>query len=233
MKLPKHVAFILDGNRRFGEIVLNDRLAGHKYGADKIKDILDWCHEYDIKTVTLWGFSTENFNRPKEEVDMLMNLFIDKLSFLIKKKSDIHKHEVRINFYGKTDLFPQKVQTAINKVIEATKNYDKYVVNFAIGYGGHQEILDVVKKLAERVAAGELLSEDISKEDFESALYIDLPNIDLIIRTGGARRTSGFMPWKGAYAEWYFTEKYWPEFDKHEFLRALTDYSDRQRRFGK
>ena len=155
------------------------------------------------------------------------------ISFLIKKKSDIHKHEVRINFYGKTDLFPQKVQTAINKVIEATKNYDKYVVNFAIGYGGHQEILDVVKKLAERVAAGELLSEDISKEDFESALYIDLPNIDLIIRTGGARRTSGFMPWKGAYAEWYFTEKYWPEFDKHEFLRALTDYSDRQRRFGK
>jgi tritrans,polycis-undecaprenyl-diphosphate synthase [geranylgeranyl-diphosphate specific] len=233
MKLPKHVAFILDGNRRFGELVLNDKFAGHRYGADKIKDILDWCREYNIRTVTLWGFSTDNFNRPKDEVNMLMDLFAEKLNLLIEKKSDIHKHDVKINFYGRTDLFPKKVQDAINNVALATKDHKSYTVNFAIAYGGKQEIIDVAKKLAKKVASGELLSEDISEADFESAMYLDLPNIDLVIRTGGAKRTSGFMPWKGALAEWYFTDKYWPEFEKHDFLRALTDYSDRQRRFGK
>jgi tritrans,polycis-undecaprenyl-diphosphate synthase [geranylgeranyl-diphosphate specific] len=233
MKLPKHVAFILDGNRRFGELVLNDRYAGHKYGADKIKDVLDWCREYGIKTVTLWGFSTDNFNRPKAEVDMLMDLFAKKLNFLIEKESDIHKHNVKINFYGRTDLFPKKVQDAISKVTLATKDHNKYTVNFAIAYGGKQEILDVAKVLAKKVVAGELSCDDISEADFESAMYMDLPNIDLVVRTGGAKRTSGFMPWKGALAEWYFTEKYWPEFEKHDFLRVLTNYSDRQRRFGK
>jgi tritrans,polycis-undecaprenyl-diphosphate synthase [geranylgeranyl-diphosphate specific] len=233
MKLPKHVAFILDGNRRFGELVLNDKFAGHQYGADKIKDVLDWCRVYDIRTVTLWGFSTDNFNRPKDEVNMLMDLFAEKLNLLVEKNSDIRKHDVKINFYGKTDLFPKNVQDAINSVTLATKDNKSYIVNFAIAYGGHQEILDVARKLAKRVVDGELAPEDISAEDFESAMYLDLPNVDLVIRTGGAKRTSGFMPWKGAYAEWIFTDKYWPEFEKHDFIRALTDYSDRQRRFGK
>ena len=232
LQIPKHIGFILDGNRRFGRIVLNDKLAGHTYGAQKVKQVLEWCKEFNIRETTLWIFSTENFNRPKKEVDMLMKLFVEKLQEIAKDKQ-IHADKIQINFYGRLDLFPKDVQRGIKKVTEATKDYDRYVVNFAVGYGGHQEILDVAKRLAEKVAKGELVPSEISNEDFEAAMYLDLPEIDLIIRTGGARRTSGFMPWKGAYAEWYFTEKFWPEFDKTEFVRALADYSDRQRRFGK
>ena len=130
-------------------------------------------------------------------------------------------------------LFPEKVQQAMQKAIDATKEYKQYTVNFAVGYGGQQEIMDTAKKIIQKVVSGELSQKDISKEDFESSMYFDLPNIDLIVRTGGARRTSGFMPWKGAYAEWYFTDKFWPEFNKHDFLRVLTDYSERKRRFGR
>jgi undecaprenyl diphosphate synthase len=232
LQLPKHVAFILDGNRRFGKLVMGDRLAGHRFGSDKVLEVLRWCQEYDIREVTMWVFSTENFNRPEKEVSLIMQLFIEKLKAVVNNK-DIHKQEVRINFCGRTDLFPQKVQQSMSQVVDATKGYSKFVVNMAVGYGGHQEILDVAKSLARKAVAGELSPDQIASKDFEAAMYLDLPDIDLIIRTGGVRRTSGFMPWKGAYAEWYFTEKFWPELDKTDFIRALTDYSERKRRFGK
>ena len=229
MKIPKHVAFILDGNRRFGKLVLNNRLAGHKYGAEKIGDVLQWCRDFNIRTVTLWGFSTENFNRPENEVKLLMNLFADKFNQLAEAK-EVHENKIRIQVYGQINLFPEKVQKAIKKTVDATNSYDSYFINFAIGYGGKQEILDVAKKLSEKFASGEI--KEITKQEFEAAMYFDLPDIDLIIRTGGVQRTSGFMPWKGALAEWYFTEKFWPEFDKAEFVRALENYSRRERRFG-
>ena len=229
MKIPKHVAFILDGNRRFGKLVLNNRLAGHKYGAEKIGDVLQWCRDFNIRTVTLWGFSTENFNRPENEVKLLMNLFADKFNQLAEAK-EVHENKIRIQVYGQINLFPEKVQKAIKKTVDSTKRYNSYFINFAIGYGGKQEILDVAKKLSEKFASGEI--KEITKQEFEAAMYFDLPDIDLIIRTGGVQRTSGFMPWKGALAEWYFTEKFWPEFDKSEFVRALENYSRRERRFG-
>jgi tritrans,polycis-undecaprenyl-diphosphate synthase [geranylgeranyl-diphosphate specific] len=232
LQIPKHVGFILDGNRRFGKIVLNDKLAGHTHGSNKVKQVLSWCKDFNIRETTMWIFSTENFNRPKKEVDMLMALFVKKLK-AIETDKEIHQDKIQINFYGRIDLFPEEVQNGINAVTAATKDYDNYRVNFAVGYGGQQEILDVAKRLAQKAADGEIVPSEISNKDFEAAMYLDLPDIDLIIRTGGAKRTSGFMPWKGAYAEWYFTEKFWPEFDKAELVRALADYSDRQRRFGK
>lgn len=232
MKVPKHIAFILDGNRRFGEFVLNNRLAGHKFGAEKVKDVLQWCKEFNIKIITLWVFSTENFNRPKEEIKHLMNLFADKFNELADAE-EVHKNKISIRVYGKVDLFPKKVQMAIKRAISATKHYNNYIINFAIGYGGQQEILDVAKNISQKVLAGELSVDKITQRAIEKEMYFDLPDIDLIIRTGGVMRTSGFMPWRGAYAEWYFTEKLWPEFDKEEFIRALEDFSKRARRFGK
>lgn len=230
---PKHIAIILDGNRRFGEKVFGNKFLGHKYGADKIEEVLDWCKEFNIRTVTLWVFSTENFNRPREEVKVLMDLFEKKFKE-IKTHPKIHKNKVKINFYGRLDLFPKRVQKAALEAMEATKDYNNYFLNLAMGYGGQQEILDIAKKLAKLVKVGVLDPEQINKKVIEENLYIvGLPEPDLIIRTGGMRRTSGFMPWHAAYAEWYISDKLWPEFERTDFIRALIDFSERKRNFGR
>ncbi len=233
--LPKHVAIIMDGNRRAAEVYGKDRYYGHYLGAEKVRDVLRWARNLGIKVVTLYAFSTENFKRPKEEVDKLMELF-EKKFYEIADDEEVHKYEIRVKAIGRINLLPKNVQEAIIYAEERTKNYNKFFVNFAIAYGGQQEIIDAVKKIAYKVKKGEIEPEDIDKELIDKHLYtadLPFPNPDLIIRTSGEERISNFLIWQSSYSELYFCDIYWPLFRKVDFLRAIREYQRRNRRFGK
>ncbi len=234
MKLiPNHLAIICDGNRRFAENLGKEKWKGHEYGADKVEEVLDWCFELGIKTLTLWLFSTENFNRPKEEVKTIFEL-AKKFGKKFLENEKVHKNKVKFNFIGNMNLFPEDVQAVIKEVTEATKDYDGFYLNIAAGYGGKQEILEATKNIARFVKEGKIKPEDINNEILESNMYSGLmPNVDLIIRTSGEQRTSGFLLWKSDYAEYYFCEKFWPEFEKEDLIKAIYAYSERKRRYGK
>lgn len=230
-KIPKHVALILDGNRRFAKKLMLKPWMGHEWGAKKLEQLLEWCRELDIKEVTLYVFSWENFNRPKEEFDYLMNLFEKEFQ---RSKTDprIKEQGVRINVLGRLWRFPEHVQKAAHELMEATKNNTNYIVNFAMGYGGRQEVIDAVKKISEKVSSGELDINAINEEVFAKELYMT-SEPDLIIRTGGEQRTSNFLLWQSPYSEWFFIEKTWPELEKTDFLSCIEQFAQRERRFGK
>lgn len=230
--IPKHVGIIMDGNRRFAENLGEDILKGHEYGADKVEEVLDWCQELGVKALTLWAFSTENFNRSKEELGTLFNLFIKSADKFARDKR-VHENKIKLNFIGNLSLFPENVQSALKNASDATKNNDKFLLNIALGYGGRAEVTDAVKKIAQLVKEGKLNPEDITDEIVEANMYSSLvPDVDLVIRTSGEQRTSGFLMWKTNYSEYYFSDKFWPEFDKEDLLKAIIAYNDRQRRFG-
>ncbi len=233
--LPKHIAIIMDGNRRTAEIYGKDKYYGHYLGAEKVREVLRWARELGIKVVTLYAFSTENFNRPKEEVNKLMELF-EKKFYEIADDKEIHKYKVRVRAIGRIHLLPENVQKAIKYAENKTKNYNNFFVNIAIAYGGQQEIIDAVKKIAWKVKIGEIDPEDIDKELIDKHLYtsdLQYPNPDLIIRTSGEERISNFLIWQSSYSELYFCDIYWPLFRKIDFLRAIREYQRRHRRFGK
>lgn len=230
-KVPKHIAIILDGNRRFSKRLMMKPWKGHEWGAQKVEKLFDWCVELGIKELTLYCFSIENFNRPKIEFDHLMHLFSEEFE-KIKTREDIHKNKVCINFIGRLNMFPEDVQNRMNHLMDMTKDYDNYTINFAMGYGGRAEIIDAVKQLAEKVKTGAVDIEKINEEIFSKELYTD-HEPDLIIRTGGNHRTSNFLVWQSHYSEWVFLEKMWPEFEKEDLVHAISDYSNRERRFGK
>jgi len=233
LQLPRHVGIICDGNRRFAKTLGDEIARGHEYGADKIEEVLDWCREIGIKNLTLWLFSIENFNRTPEELDALFKLAV-KTAHRFADDKRTHEHKIRLNFVGDVSKFPDYVKEALDYALEKTKNYDNFHFNVAVGYGGKHEIVNAVKKIANLVKEGKLNPEDITKELFELHLYsANIPDVDLVIRTSGEQRTSGFLIWKTDYAEYYFTEKYWPEFEKEDFVNALVNYSERKRRFGK
>lgn len=230
-EIPKHVAIILDGNRRFAKKLMAKPWKGHAWGKEKVKKILDWTRELDIKELTLWAFSFENFNRPKKEFDYLMKLFREALEEL-KKDMRIEEDKIKIRFIGRLELFPKDVHESMLQIMEKTKEYTKYVVNFAMAYGGRAELVDAAKRIARKIEKGELKAEEVDFATFEKELYMtDKP--DLIIRTGGERRTSGFLLWQGDYAEWIFLEKTWPEFEKEDLVQCIRDYQQRERRFGR
>ncbi|MBW6451774.1 MAG: di-trans,poly-cis-decaprenylcistransferase [DPANN group archaeon] len=231
--VPKHIGIIMDGNRRFAKKLMKEPWKGHEWGAKKVETVLDWARELDIKTITLYSFSIENIDRPKDEFDMLMNIF-EKNFKRIKIHPKIHEYQVKINVIGRIELLPQKVQDAIAEAIESTKNYSNHTINFAIAYGGRQEIIDTTKNIAELVKAGKIKPEDIDDKLFSKYLYLTgYPDPELIIRTSGERRLSGFLLWQSAYSELYFSEKLWPEFQKEDFIDAIESFKTRQRRFGK
>ena len=233
LQLPKHLVIIMDGNRRFAKALGKDVTEGHAQGADKIEEVLSWLQELGIKQVTLWAWSTENFDRPKEEVDFIMKLG-EKFANKIETDERIHKNRIRFRAIGDIKLFPESLQSALRRAMDATKAYDNLFLNLALCYGGRQEIIDAIKDLAKQIEAGKIKAEQITPELLETFMYSrEVPNVDLIIRTSGEQRTSGFLMWKSDYAEFYFSEKYWPEFDKAELMRALISYSERRRRFGK
>jgi len=232
-KMPKHVAIIMDGNRRFAKLQGNiDVLKGHELGVDTLENVLDWSIELGIEIITVYAFSTENFKRPQKEVEGLMRLFVVNFKRLVDHEK-IHKNEVRVKVVGRTELLPDDVKEAITEAEEATKNYNKRFLNLAIGYDGRLEIIDSFKKIIKDVQEGKITVDDVDEDLVSKNLYtegIDDPN--LIIRTSGEERLSGFLLWQSSYSELYFCETLWPELRKVDFLRAIRSYQARERRFG-
>jgi len=231
--MPRHVAIIMDGNRRFSKIQGNiDPIEGHKRGVSTLERVLDWCVDLGIEIVTVYAFSIENFKRPPNEVKGLMNLF--KENFLsIAQNDKIHKNEVRMKAVGQLELLPDDVRDAIKIAEESTSKYNKNQVNIAIGYNGRLEIVDAIKKIANDVKSGKLNPEDIDEKVVNKNLYTaGLADPNLIIRTSGEERLSGFLLWQSSYSELYFCDSLWPNLRKVDFLRALRSYQQRERRFG-
>ncbi len=220
-----HIGIILDGNRRFAKRLMKEPWKGHEYGAKKLEDFLDWSREFGIKQITFYGLSLENLRkRSKKELAFLMKIFKDEFT---KLKSDkrIDDNKIRINFIGKREFFDKEMQEMMGFLEKKTKKYNNYVINFALAYGGRQEIIEAVKKLVKS-------KKEINEESFTKELLIqDEP--DLIIRTGGEKRTSNFLVWQSAYSEWFFLDKMWPEFTKSDLKKVLKEFSERERRFGK
>lgn len=230
---PSHVGFIMDGNRRFAMRLMKQPSLGHNFGARKVEEVLDWCYGLGIKYVTLYALSIENMNRPKSEFNFLMKLF--EREFLgVAKNEKIRRLGVRLNVIGRPDLLPESVQMAIKKAVESTKKYSNFFLTLAVAYGGRQEIIEAAAKIARLAHDGQVNPEDITEQVFRKSLYTDgMPDPDLIIRTSGEQRTSGFLLWQGAYSEYYFCGKMWPEFQREDLLAAIEEYKSRQRRFGK
>ena len=229
--VPRHIGIIMDGNRRFSRRLMMKPWKGHEWGAKKVEQVLDWCIEYNVMELTLYSFSIENFNRPKVEFDYLMNVFLENFRKL-RTDERLKKDSIRINVIGRYKMFPKELVDEIEGIMEETKNHDKFMINFAMAYGGRSEVIDTVKRIAEEVKMGTLDIDAINEKVFEDNLYLP-SELDLIIRTGGEKRTSNFLMWQSAYSEWFFIDKMWPEFEKNDLLVAISDYSARKRRFGK
>ena len=234
---PRHIGIILDGNRRHGRSLgISEPRAVYDLGADKLDEVLDWCAEFEIPTVTLWVFSTENFRRSPAEISGILASVEAKLIALASDPA-IHRRRVRVRAIGCLGLLPTPVLDAIRAAERATACYDGLELNIAVAYGGRQEIADAVRALLSRLAAEQTTLaeaiEEITPEAIARHLYTaGLPDPDLIIRTSGEIRLSGFLLWQSVHSEFYFTDVLWPAFRKIDFLRAIRAYQDRQRRFG-
>ncbi|MFQ5907967.1 MAG: polyprenyl diphosphate synthase [Thermoplasmata archaeon] len=230
--VPRHLAIIMDGNRRFAEEVGLSSADGHERGREKLEEVLEWCMDLDIRILTVYAFSTENLNRDDGELDDLMSLFARNF----RRAGDderVHENQIRIRVLGQTERLPPAVQEAIRYAEEKTANYDSYLFNLAVAYGGRQEILDAIRHLVEDAMEGDIALEDIDEGVFSKRLYTaDLPDPDLILRTSGEERVSNFLLWQLAYSELYFVDVFWPGFRKIDFLRAIRSFQMRRRRFG-
>lgn len=230
--MPKHVAVMMDGNRRYARIQGMSPICGHKRGKNTLEQFLGWCVDFGIRIVTVYAFSSNNFNRPHEEVEGLMNLFKENFEIITKNKK-IHDNKIRIKVVGNLELLPDDVRGAINAAETATASYDNILLNIAIGYDGRLEIVDTIKKISNDIKEGRLNFEDINEKLVNKNLYTaDLEDPNLVIRTSGEERLSGFLLWQSSYSELYFCDSFWPEFRKVDFLRALRSYQQRKRRFG-
>ncbi len=231
---PEHVAIILDGNRRWAsEQELNPWL-GHKKGAETVEQLLDWCQMLGVKFVTLYTFSTENFRRPSGEVEEIMRIAEEKFRKLLTDER-IHRNKVHVKVIGRVNLLPENLQQLIADVEKATADYDNQFLNFAFAYGGRAEIVDATKTIAEKVKNGELNVNEIDETTFEKYLYTShMPkqDPDMIIRTSGEERLSGFLLWQSAYSELLFLDVFWPDFRLIDLLRAFRTFQRRKRRFG-
>lgn len=231
---PEHIAIILDGNRRWANEQAINPWIGHKHGAETVENLLDWCLMLEVKFVTLYMFSTENFRRPAAEVNEIMRIAEVKFRKLLTDER-IHKNRVHVKVIGRTNLLPDNLQQLIADVEKATAQYDNQFLNFAFAYGGRAEIVDAAKLIAEKVKIGELNVEDIDEATFEKYLYTShMPkqDPDMIIRTSGEERLSGFLLWQSAYSELLFLDVFWPDFRFIDLLRAIRTFQNRKRRFG-
>lgn len=232
---PEHIAIILDGNRRWASVKSLKPWFGHEKGAEKVEQLLDWCLDLDVKSVTLYAFSTQNFNRSTREVEEIMRIAGEEFKKILTDER-IHNNEVHVKVIGRTNLLPKSLQQLITEVETATRNYDQHFLNIALAYGGRAEIVDAAKKIAEKVDEGELTLKEINEKLFEKYLYtshMSKQDPDLIIRTSGEERLSGFLLWQSAYSELCFLDVYWPDFRRIDFLRAVRTFQMRKRRFGK
>ncbi len=229
-RIPKHVAIIMDGNGRWAKQHHLPRTQGHIEGAKRAEEVVDFANSIGVKVLTLFAFSTENWHRPDAEISMLMNL----LKIILNKKIDKFKNNnLQFQTIGVSDNVPIPILETINKVKEETKNNNGLIINLAFNYGARREIVDAIKDIAYRVKNGNLNINEICENTVSDALYTKmLPDPDLLIRTSGEQRISNFLLWQLSYTELYFTDKYWPEFTKEEFEKAISDYQKRERRFG-
>ena len=221
-----HIGMVMDGNRRYARKLLKEPWKGHDSGAEKVEKLFDWCKELGVTELTLYAFSLQNFQRDKKEIDYLMNLFC-KFFESEKIRDKIKNNKIRINFIGRTHLLPQKVQLIIKRLKTETKDNTDFTANFAMAYGGREEIVDGVNKILKEGKVKEVDEKIFSR-------YLQLQSEpDLIIRTGGERRTSNFLIWQSWYSEWFFVDKYWPEFEKEDLMKVLAEFNKRERRYGK
>ncbi|MBP5688235.1 MAG: di-trans,poly-cis-decaprenylcistransferase [Muribaculaceae bacterium] len=226
----KHVAIIMDGNGRWAKKRGLPRTAGHKAAMDRIIDLFDYCRDYDIKVLSLYAFSTENLKRPKQEIAFLWRY----LELFFKREIDtLMKDGTKVVVSGDISKLPEKTQKIVNKAVDQTKNNPNIIWNICLNYGGKQELTRAAKLIAEEVKEGKFKVEDITEEVMENHLYTGgLPNVDLMIRTSGEIRTSNFLPWQIAYAEYVFTPVQFPDFKRKEFVDCLIEYNKRNRRYG-
>lgn len=230
-KVPTHIGIIMDGNRRWAKEKGLIPQMGHKEGAENLKKVARACDEMGIRYLTVFAFSTENWKRSKEEVDYLMNLLLTQAKAFTKSAN---KRNYRLQLAGDINGLSKELQEEIHRIEEETKNNQGLTINIALNYGGRPEIVDSAKQIAKDVLDHKISVEDISDELLSSHMWLkNSPDPDLIVRTGGEMRLSGFLLWQSAYAEFYFTNAYWPDFDEKELEKAVQEYSNRKRNFGK
>ena len=227
---PRHVAIIMDGNGRWAKNQGKLRISGHKAGVKSVRRAVSFAVSNNLEALTLYAFSSENWSRPAQEVTALMELFVWALDSEVKS---LHKHNVRLRIIGDISRFSPRIQERVRRAEALTENNDRLTLNIAANYGGRWDIIEGVKKLAEQVQEGLLRPDQITEESLTSQLCMNqLAPVDLVIRTGGEHRISNFLLWPIAYAEFYFTDVLWPDFDEHVFEGALNAFSLRERRFG-
>jgi len=232
-EMPRHLAIIMDGNRRFAREMGMEPNSGHVKGREKLEEVIGWCQSAGIRVLTVYAFSTENFSRDEDEVELLMEMFEEKFRALGDAER-IHKNKIRIKVLGDREMLPRGVQESIGYVEERTKDYDQNFYNIAIAYGGRQEIVYALKQVAAKVKAGEVEVDEIDEKMISQHMYTaHVPDPDLVLRTSGEVRISNFLLWQMAYSELYFTDIYWPGFRYIDFLRAVRSYQQRRRRYGK
>jgi len=233
--LPNHVAIILDGNRRWAKYHFLASRGAHKMGADKAEQLLTWIYDLKIKITTLYVLSIENLERDKKELEDIYNLLGIKLEKLYND-SRIHEREMKIKAIGNIDALPQSIKDILFKLEKETNHYDLTFLNIAIAYGGQQELVDAIRKIAHDVEKRELKISEITEQSIHSYLYtshLPQPEPDLILRTSGEKRLSGFLLWQSAYSELVFMDVFWPEFRKIDLMRAIRTFQRRRRRYGK
>ncbi len=231
--LPQHVAFIMDGNRRFAWSKALNTQAGHRKGKQVLENVMDWVLELGIEFMTVYALSTENLTtRNGKELEGLFDLYVEGLND-ISEDPRIHENRVKVQVIGRKELLPKKVNEAIDNAEAKTSEYDAFTFTVCLAYGGREEILGAIRKLAEDHAAGELPLDAIDEKAVSKRLWTGgMPDPDLVIRTSGEERISNFLLWQSAYSELYFTDVFWPSFSRRDFLKAVQDYQLRQRRFG-
>lgn len=230
LRIPRHVAIIMDGNGRWARERGLPRSEGHRAGAESVRRVVEACNEFGVKYLTLYAFSTENWCRPPTEVRALMTLL---KQFLEQRAEDLHRYHIRLQAVGETERLPAAVRRKLQETIAATAAYRKGVLTLALSYGSRAELTRAARTLAEKVQQGRLRPDQITEESLAGCLYTaGMPDPDLIIRTANERRLSNFLLWQASYAEFWVTPVYWPDFGREQFLEALQDYSRRVRRFG-
>ena len=233
--MPNHIAIILDGNRRWAKRNLSLPKEGHFKGADAVENLLDWCEEFDIKIITLYVLSAENLSRKDLELEYLFEIIRIRLEKLFNDPR-IHKNQMRVKAIGRIELLPDSIKNVLKRLDDATKNYERHFLNIAIAYGGQDELIDAIKKIVGKIKDGVLKIDDINKKEIESNLYTShLPQSspDMILRTSGEKRLSGFLLWQSAYSELIFMDVFWPGFRKIDLMRAIRTFQKRKRRIGK
>ena len=233
--MPNHIAIILDGNRRWAKRNLSLPKEGHFKGADAVENLLDWCEEFDIKIITLYVLSAENLSRKDLELENLFEIIRIRLEKLFNDPR-IHKNQMRVKAIGRVELLPDSIKNVLKRLDDATKNYERHFLNIAIAYGGQDELIDAIKKIVGKIKDGVLKIDDINKKEIEANLYTShLPQSspDMILRTSGEKRLSGFLLWQSAYSELIFMDVFWPGFRKIDLMRAIRTFQKRKRRIGK